>query len=226
MEMLKNFSTDFDRQSLLERVHLGGGSDRKGEFEELVSVAESVASPKGVYKVSYITGRSREQVELDGVEFESRVLAKNLEGIERVFPYVVTCGNELDEIEVSKDSYLTSYWLENIKGRALEIVSNKLQEEVENKYGLEKTGVMNPGSADREVWPIEQQKGLFSLFGDLKKLIGVELTEGFQIVPKKSASGIIFPTELDYVNCRLCRREDCSFREADFDPQLAEEYGL
>ena len=32
---------------------------------------------------------------------------------------------------------------------------------------------MNPGSGDASVWSIDQQVGLFSLFGDVDALIGV-----------------------------------------------------
>ena len=70
------------------------------------------------------------------------------------------------------------------------------------------------------VWPIEQQGELLSLFGDVKKLIGVELTDSFLMIPKKSISGVIFPTEIDFRSCQVCHRENCPSRSAPFDEIL------
>jgi hypothetical protein len=81
---------------------------------------------------------------------------------------------------------------------------------------------MNPGSGDANVWPIEQQKELFSLFGDVENLIGVRLTDSFLMVPNKSVSGICFPTEINFQSCQLCHRMNCNGRKAPFDRKLWE----
>jgi hypothetical protein len=59
------------------------------------------------------------------------------------------------------------------------------------------------------VWPIRQQRGLFSLFGNVKALIGVELTKSYLIVPNKTVSGVRFPSEVDWRTCQVCQWEDC-----------------
>jgi len=79
---------------------------------------------------------------------------------------------------------------------------------------------MNPGSGEVEVWPIEQQRELFSLFGDVRKQIGVELTDSFLMMPNKSVSGIQFPTETDFRTCQVCRRKNCPNRVAPFEQGL------
>ena len=97
-----------------------------------------------------------------------------------------------------------------------------LLDHLTHRHALEKAATMSPGSADEEVWPIQQQKELFSLFGDVESLIGVQLTDSFLMVPNKTVSGIRFPTEVDYRNCQLCHREECPSRSAEFDPELWE----
>ncbi len=77
---------------------------------------------------------------------------------------------------------------------------------------------MNPGSLDD--WPLAEQRQLFSVFGDVKKLIGVELTDSFLMVPIKSVSGVVFPTEHRFESCQLCQREGCPNRRAKYDPRL------
>ena len=51
---------------------------------------------------------------------------------------------------------------------------------------------------------------------------GVELTESFLMRPRKSISGIRFVSNEEFVNCKLCNRENCQGRRADFDPHLFE----
>jgi len=79
---------------------------------------------------------------------------------------------------------------------------------------------MSPGSlAD---WPMEQQRQLFALLGDVRGRIGVELTESCLMIPIKSISGLLFPTEIRFESCQLCPREGCPGRRAEHDPVLWE----
>ncbi len=84
--------------------------------------------------------------------------------------------------------------------------------------------MMAPGSGSAEVWPIAQQKQLFALFGDVEKLIGVKLTDNCWMAPEKSASGIIFPTEIKFETCQLCPRERCIGRQAPYNAGLVTKY--
>ncbi len=81
---------------------------------------------------------------------------------------------------------------------------------------------MNPGSL--EDWPITQQKQLFSIFGNVEDLIGVKLTDSFLMIPRKSVSGIYFPTEVMFYSCQLCQRKNCEERQAPYDKSLEDKY--
>jgi hypothetical protein len=81
---------------------------------------------------------------------------------------------------------------------------------------------MNPGSGDARLWPIGQQRPLFELLGDVEAAIGVRLTPSFLMVPNKSVSGILFPTEVRFESCQLCTRENCPRRRAPYSGELAE----
>jgi predicted transcriptional regulator len=83
---------------------------------------------------------------------------------------------------------------------------------------------MAPGSL--EDWPIEEQKPLFVILGDVETSIGVRLTENLVMVPTKSISGIYFPTEISFYSCQLCPRKDCISRKAAFDQKLARENNI
>jgi hypothetical protein len=43
------------------------------------------------------------------------------------------------------------------------------------------------------------------------------------MVPNKSVSGLLYPSEDGFQSCQLCHREGCPNRRAPFDPHLWEE---
>lgn len=146
----------------------------------------------------------------------------NLDIVERVFPFVVTCGKELDSIAVSADDLMRNFCLDAIKEEFLRSALEYLKDHVKRRYALPQLSMMNPGSL--EDWPITQQRELFSIFSNVEALIGVRLTESSTMIPVKSVSGILFPTEIAFESCQLCPREPCIERRAPYDPDLVKTY--
>ena len=174
----------------------------------------SPSRPRGVGGSRSQGGRAR---------FVSKVLRGNLDEVGRVFPYVATCGPELDTIPIAGDDIFGQFCRDTIKEMALYAAISHLDSYLRETYSLKKLVSMNPGSGDVDVWPIEQQKELFAFFGDVQQSIGVVLTDSCLMVPNKSVSGVLYPSEHDFASCQLCHREKCSGRRAPFDPHLWEE---
>jgi hypothetical protein len=222
MEALINIPFKLDPAGLLKRVHIHPGSDDADEFEQLIHLARKIGKPKALYSEVYVEFAGLDTVVLDGIGFTSQMLWNNLAGIDRVFPYIVTCGTEMDQSETMNDDLLKHYWWDAIKESLLSAAHQHLLAYLESKYLLRKIASMNPGSGDINVWPIEQQHQLFALMGDVRGKIGVELTDSFLMIPNKTVSGIHFPTERDFRTCQVCHREKCPNRGALFDQALWE----
>ena len=90
-------------------------------------------------------------------------------------------------------------------------LSGRLQE----RWGLPGLAAMDPGSL--EDWPITEQPKLFSIFGDTEGLVGVRLTDSLLMLPRKSISGILFPSEEGFQSCQLCDRAHCPGRRSSSD---------
>jgi Vitamin B12 dependent methionine synthase, activation domain. len=208
-------------EQLVMKLHLKEGSPYLDRVLELVSEAKTVAKPKAAYKDSYVEFRDRDSVIIDGIKFKSRILQVNLENVHRVFPFVVTCGQELDMWSKGITDFFENFCAETIKDMILHSASENFKSLIDRKFGLDSASNMNPGSlAD---WPIYEQMPLFQLLGNVKELIDVELTESFLLVPMKSISGIRFPKEGTYENCQLCPNEKCPNRKAPYNPLLYQE---
>lgn len=223
MEVLDSIPVSLDLEKAIKRFYVSEKSERlERRVDEILEIVRPIAKPKVIYEVCYVDNKNRDSVEIGGVRFTSRVLRVNLDKVERVFPYVATCGTELEEIAVPPDDRVKYYCLDIMKWVALASAHTYLEDYLATKYALGETSRMNPGSL--EDWPVIQQKELFSLFGNVEDLIGVTLTESLLMVPLKSVSGICFPTEIKFESCQLCPRERCVGRRAPYSPELVKHY--
>jgi hypothetical protein len=216
--VLDNISFQPELDSLMKAFRIKEGSSSAARLQRIAADAQAVAKPKAVYKVGFVESKGDDQVVVDGITLTSRVLRVNLEQAHRVFPYVATCGMELDEWSSSIDDMLLRYWADTIEETALRSAIQALSEHLQDRFRPGRMSSMSPGSlAD---WPIQEQRKLFALLGDPKDAIGVQLTQSLIMVPLKSVSGIWFPTEVDFASCQLCPRENCPGRRAPYDETL------
>jgi len=223
MKIMTKIPFALDAASLLQQAHLEPGSEDAEELLGLIAVATKAGKPKAAYTVAFVEGRNGDTVQVGGRTFTSRTLRRNLASAERIFPMVATCGCEMDESFPGRGDMLKEFWWDLIKTHLLGFANRYLDAELHRKFRLGKTAIMRPGSGDASVWPIEQQRDLFALLGDVEQGIGVRLTDSFLMVPNKTTSGILFPTEMDFRSCEVCHRENCPSRHAPFNPQLWEE---
>jgi len=232
MEKIEHIPFDLDREDLCRRVHVEANTEDATQLMGLVDEVLPLANPKALYDECYIAEKGEDQVVVEGaagpVTFTSRILRANVDTAERLFPYVATCGCEIDRADLCADDMLREFWVDTIKSLALGAAMRHLTEHLTARYALGKTSTMAPGSADAAVWPIQQQRQLFELLGDVEGQVGVRLTDSCLMVPNKTVSGVRFATQVDFRSCQVCRREDCPSRHAPFDPDrlAALEHGL
>jgi hypothetical protein len=218
--VLDDIELHVDRPHLFERLGMDPSDGLAAELEVLVAEAERVGRPRAMYRIAGVDRRDEAQTLIDGVPFASRVLAVNLAKSHQVFPYVLTCGPELQAWSDGLGDPLAQYWAETIKELSIGCATAFFLAEVEKTFHVGASSSMNPGSLPD--WPLPQQAPLFRLLGDVTGAIGVTLSESFVMLPTKSVSGILFPTDSDFASCQLCPREECPNRRATYDPGLFE----
>jgi len=198
---------------------------------DLFKRVREIARPKAMYRESFVDGIEGDATEgsagscivrIGGVTFRSQVVAMALAGVHRVFPYVCTCGTEVDEWSRTLSDYVMQVWVDMIKQMLVYDAVIHLRDHISHVFGFNAISSVNPGSGNLENWPIAQQVQLFELVGEVKESIGVTLTDNYLMIPTKSTSGIYFPSETAFVNCALCNRENCQGRRAEFDSSLYE----
>jgi len=201
--------------ALFRHLRLPSGTDEAADVTRLCGEAESIGRPKALYGLAFVEHKTESTVTVDGVTFNSRVLSVNLDPVHRVFPYIATCGRELEEWADGIADPLERFCAETIKQMVLGKAISAFGRHLDELFNPGATSTMNPGSlAD---WPLSEQRKLFQLCGDPQARIGVALSPSLLMVPTKSVSGIRFSSETLFENCQLCPRPSCPGRRVPYD---------
>jgi hypothetical protein len=206
-------------EALARRLHAPPETVRRPAADML-----EAATATARFGVGYVTEAGKDAVVIDRVRLVSRVLRRNLEGVGRAFPFVLTLGPRADARIDAETDLLDKYLLDEIATALLDRARTALEAHLRRRFGLARLSSMAPGSL--EDWPIEAQRNLFALLPDVEAAIGVRLTESLLMLPRKSVSGIFFPAETTFLSCRLCPRPRCDHRKAPHEAETARAYGL
>jgi hypothetical protein len=209
---------EISRILLFEKLRMKEGSNHREQLDRLIQEAKDIAHPRAIYRMAYITSRGDTHVVAEGLRFESRVMAVNLDKQHRFFGFIVTSGRELDDWGNGKTDLLERYWVGSINEAIVVSARSFLEKHIKKNFGLAKAARMSPGSLPD--WPLQEQQVLFELLGDTRMSIGVTLSESMLMTPIKSVSGIFFDNDEGFASCRLCPREICPGRKAPYDPGL------
>ena len=174
-----------------------------------------LAKPVACFKESRVDEVGPDYVMIDGVQFHGKFIADRLRRVKTVYPYVASCGTELDRWGRDCGDLLLEYCYDDIRQSAIKPVLETVHKTIMNQYGAYKLSSLNPGSIPQ--WPITEQKSLFQLLGSVFEKVGVRLDKTMLMYPLKSVSGILFESEEGYCNCKICSRQNCPGRREDMD---------
>lgn len=223
--IIDNIPLDITAEQLEPLLKIKFGSSLSGRLATLLESALSIARPKVAFRLSGVEHTDDGVVLLDGIRLKSQVLQVNLKDCRRAFPFVATCGAELENWSKTITNTLESFWADAISMLALGAALDAFKKHVHQTFETGTTSTMNPGSL--KDWPLSEQHQLFSLLGESCAAIGVRLTPNAMMVPLKSVSGIEFESGEKFYNCQLCPRDKCPGRRAAYDEQLyAAKYGM
>ena len=203
--------TGKDREALLKFAN--EDEDLEEELKCLMDEADKIARPTALFAVCPV----EENATVNGVRIPSDLAVEKLTGRSRCFPYIATCGRELEVwSEQYKGDYLAEFWADEIKKKFLFHVTQATLKHIREAYHTAgHLAAINPGSLEK--WPVSGQRELFAILGGreyVKETIGVVYTDSFLMLPSKTVSGIAFESEVFYENCQHCPLERCPNRRA------------
>ena len=131
MAILENIKASLPLDMVRRKLHIKPGSDLS-QVRNLVDTVQQLIEPRAIYNVSYIEEKSEDSVIVGGVPLSSRVLRKNLDRVERIFPYVITLGSKLGAKQNACSDLLENYYLDTIGNLALTSVRKQLKKHLQS----------------------------------------------------------------------------------------------
>lgn len=223
MPVLAGLLLSIPPEAVARSLRLAGPAG-EAKARALLEEALPLLRPRALYREAFIDEKSLGSVKAEGLTFRSRVLRASLERAEKFFPFVLTVGGDLEERAKQAGDLLRQFSLETVADLALEAGAGHLESHLRTRFGFERLASLSPGSL--EDWPLTEQRPLFALLGDPEAEIGVRLSESLLMIPRKSISGVFFPTAESFTSCQLCVREACPGRRAPFDPEMKKRFDL
>jgi len=210
------FSPSYEKYKKL--IRLDAYPDAEDAARLLFDKTVEILQPKSLIITKYIENRLREGsdvvLQVGTSTFKGKVLAE-LDSVHRLFPYIATCGNEMETYDTSSLDMLAPFWLDTLKTMALGVIRLHTAEFIKNTYGIEKISSVNPGSGNVDIWPVQELGGIFDLL-DEGAPIGVKLTPSSLMIPNKTISGIFYESDTTFTSCQYCEREHCPGRKEPF----------
>lgn len=219
--VLRSISFNINMDDLLRHMCINFNSAMAERLINLARTAQSIARPKAAYRLCRLEKKEENIIVVEGITLSSRILRLNLEKTHRVFVGVTTCGCEIAEWSAKFDDALEKYWVDTLMEYALNAANTALDDDIQSSYRPGQLSSMCPGSLDD--WPVSEQRYVFNLIGEEASDIGVQLLESMLMIPIKSVSRIIFPSEVAFHSCQLCPIKKCPSRRVPFD-QMSTEY--
>ena len=205
--------------TILSDLHMSKEHKSYEKVAALYEAAVKIVKPVALYAA--LTPEARDgAIWLNGIRLEEPFVYKMLSGHDTVVPYAASCGREIDEWSLAFTDLFDQFVADAIKESYLDAVLEQLNREVREKYFDAGTSAssINPGSL--EAWPITGQKPLFEILGGVTGVaedIGITVKDSLMMIPTKSVSGILFPSDIPYHNCQLCAKENCPERKAPYE---------
>jgi len=135
MQVIDNIPIKLELEDVVKKTRIRNMNDGFREtINELLDIARPIAKPKAVFEICRVENRQGDSLEIGGKRFTSHVLSVNLENTDTVFPYVVTCGREVDAIKLSENQIMQTYFLDQIKEVMVRSALGYVVDHIRNNY--------------------------------------------------------------------------------------------
>lgn len=189
----------------------------RDSLPDLMEKTVERAEPKAIASLESVKNIRSDTIQiLDGPAFHGRLLAKAAEPASKVALFALTIGQKITDWidELFAEDAWAGFIADAIASELIEALADQFQNDLAIKVKPQNLfcGLRySPGYCD---WNIEELPLLLSKIG--AENIGISLTQGCMMVPKKSIAGLIGfgknPKTIRFNPCEMCSKKDCSHR--------------
>ena len=199
---MKNMNKEVTQESLLSFIPGDSADLYEDDVDDLL---EQLTEADAMHPAAAYTEVILDQVDGDSIKSNhtkivSSLFANNCHAGDKVYPCLITVGNEMDTFAAGLDDPMLSYLQGILMNLCLDDALLSIAEEILKEHPGKKLMMVKPGVAG--ICELTEQQSILSLLGDAAQTLGVTASEKGFLTPGYSSTAHLFFSESGAEPCK------------------------
>lgn len=205
---MKNMNKEVTQERLLSFIPGDSADLYEDDVDDLL---EQLTEADAMHPAAAYTEVILDQVDGDSIKSNhtkivSSLFANNCHAGDKVYPCLITVGNEMDTFAAGLDDPMLSYLQGIFMNLCLDDALLSIAEEILKEHPGKKLMMVKPGVAG--ICELTEQQSILSLLGDAAHTLGVNASEKGFLTPGYSSTALLFFSESGAEPCKDWQMEE------------------
>ena len=208
LKIMKNMNKEVTQERLLSFIPGDSADLYEDDVDDLL---EQLTEADAMHPAAAYTEVILDQVDGDSIKSNhtkivSSLFANNCHAGYKVYPCLITVGNEMDTFAAGLDDPMLSYLQGILMNLCLDDALLSIAEEILKEHPGKKLMMVKPGVAG--ICELTEQQSILSLLGDAAHTLGVNASEKGFLTPGYSSTALLFFSESGAEPCKDWQMEE------------------
>ena len=208
LKIMKNMNKEVTQERLLSFITGDSADLYEDDVDDLL---EQLTEADAMHPAAAYTEVILDQVDGDSIKSNhtkivSSLFANNCHAGDKVYPCLITVGNEMDTFAAGLDDPMLSYLQGILMNLCLDDALLSIAEEILKEHPGKKLMMVKPGVAG--ICELTEQQSILSLLGDAAHTLGVNASEKGFLTPGYSSTALLFFSESGAEPCKDWQMEE------------------
>ena len=205
---MKNMNKEVTQERLLSFIPGDSADLYEDDVDDLLKqLTEADAMhPAAAYTEVILDQVDGDSIKSNHTKIVSSLFANNCHAGDKVYPCLITVGNEMDTFAAGLDDPMLSYLQGILMNLCLDDALLSIAEEILKEHPGKKLMMVKPGVAG--ICELTEQQSILSLLGDAAHTLGVNASEKGFPTPGYSSTALLFFSESGAEPCKDWQMEE------------------
>ena len=208
LKIMKNMNKEVTQERLLSFIPGDSADLYEDDVDDLL---EQLTEADAMHPAAAYTEVILDQVDGDSIKSNhtkivSSLFANNCHAGDKVYPCLITVGNEMDTFAAGLDDPMLSYLQGILMNLCLDDALLSIAEEILKEHPGKKLMMVKPGVAG--ICELTEQQSILSLLGDAAQTLGVTASDKGFLTPGYSSTALLFFSESGAEPCKDWQMEE------------------
>lgn len=205
---MKNMNKEVTQERLLSFIPGDSADLYEDDVDDLLEqLTEADAMhPAAAYTEVILDHVDGDSIKSNHTKIVSSLFANNCHAGDKVYPCLITVGNEMDTFAAGLDDPMLSYLQGILMNLCLDDALLSIAEEILKEHPGKKLMMVKPGVAG--ICELTEQQSILSLLGDAAHTLGVNASEKGFLTPGYSSTALLFFSESGAEPCKDWQMEE------------------